>query len=621
MQINLILSQDYMYEDNDYSMQNLPITVTLPVELRGAVFNSVSISYEHAGVDVGLTWPGSFYDYFTESTLLSRLQAGSLGETFTVWLVKRGKGMGYLHDLVITVDYTPASEISGTLTIGTDTEVWYSASKHSLCRGETMDLLVNVVPEVDVHEVLVCIGTSSSKYESFSVECECPAGQGTVVAMHVTLGNTNWPSRVNDAVIRFTLCTDDDDIVSSWEDLGEQRVLKLLNSRVAPTVFAAWSDPSGTLARFGKYVQNHSTPHLVLTVTLDTAADPDISLTSRTLLLTGTDGTQRVDSGNNVIDVSPITVSGSAVTCTVSVMDSYGQVGTALGTIEVLHYAPPVINTLSFERYVTKISPLGETYYEADDNGDTVWVNVDANVSPLNGQNAWTMTANYEEADNFLMSNPSITVLQGSDGEHIIETRNRDMFSEELSENAKWHITVMLTDYYGSAYAEFTIGKSGGILNVERTGVSLGMLSTGTLDNPLFQSNYESHFYKDVVFHAGVQCGGAWENLTLSNCSAETNEPAKVSKLFGIVFLRGVVKLTSVLSSAAAGSDSGRVKIATLPEGLRPSYTVDKAIKPDHSTTAIRMIVNANGEVWIENRSGNAVGTNVAINLCIVFMQ
>lgn len=607
--VNLTLSKTSVYLDNNYSISTETFTAEMPSVLKGATFNSVSITYDtwEGSVHNRLCFVSGLYDYLTNDALLARLQNGEVEDTFQLQLVKYDKGIAYVERISIEVDYNPASDVSGTEEFD-GSSVWYSAGKRSLAVGEDMELLLDIEPDKDVTQVTVDIGDSShASYNSVTQAADCPAGKQTTVNLTLSTRAQDLSERVSVCYMRFTLTTNDGDETSGWFVCGENMALKLVKVRNAPTVTMAWSDAEELIEVYGNLIQNKSRPRVSITAALDTAADPDNVLTVRELTLTDLFHTTSYTAGNDTLEIDELVNSGT-VTAVLSVTDSYGKTGSYTQTLTVLEYLAPSIDLLTFERYTTKTDEHGDPVYVPDDNSPTVWVNINANVSPLNGLNAWTLTADPE--------GETVEMASGEDGEHIIDSRNRSMFTEELSEADEWRFTVTLTDQFGSVSKAIFIPKSGAILDIELTGVAVGKRSEGTEQNPLFEVAYPAVFLNG--FGDGEDHG--WTAMTLTNCSAVSGESVMACRRLGVVQLRGGINLNAALSSGTAGSTTGRVQIMTLPTWARPVYRVERPLLMDFYGGPIRMVILTDGSVFLENRSGTAVGTNVSIYLTINYI-
>lgn len=613
---------------NDYGISSQSFTATLPAVLKGATFNSVSISYTkyYQSVGFAICWADGLYNYFTNESLLQKLQNRELDDTFTLQMVKYAKGVAQFTDLVVSVDYNPASDVSGTINIG-DSSVYYSAPRNSICGDETMSMLLSVNPSEALTGISLEVADSArTEIVTKTVATPFPAGSATTAYVDITLGETALASRVNDAYIRVGLITASGTTKSAWTKCGTAKTLHLVRNRVAPSVTVTVTDTSSALAYFGKYVATKSTPRFTLTATLDTAADDTIALSARSLTLTNGVQSQSFEGGNNVIDVDELIVSG-AVSYTVTVTDTYGVSGTKTGTMEVLAYSPPSISALSFERYAERETAQGEVYYELDDSSPLIWTNITAAVSALNGHNAWTLEAEYtDDVQSVLGNTPSnsithtVIMTSDTDGRAISATEDRELFTPELLESSEWAITVYLTDYYGYATKTFIVSKSGAIFDIEKGGVAIGKRSEGTELSPLFEVNYPAIFYNNVEFRNLEPISWTSFASSLVNCSEVSTYTVGFCVKMGVAYLRGAIHLNSALSSGSGST--GRLQIATLPMDIRPLYRHEFAIAVDNSSVKIlHAWIEANtGKMYLENRSGYAVGTNLDIFLSASFV-
>lgn len=584
-------------------------TVTVPASMKGATFNSVAFTYTGSGASgTKAVRYNSTSLSVTNANLLEKLQNGDTTiELYFSFRATGGTGYEGTHsasytwsNVAISVDYTPASVVNGTITLGTSSSVFYAIDKRSLAYGETLPITLSITPDKAVTAVRIELDDSShTAFESASMSLTAASNATTTVTLNYSLtSSTVLASRVNAGYIRITLTTADGNEVSAWTATD----LKLITTRNNPSLTAAWSDTSSYYTTFGGYLQTMSHMVCAITPTLDTTADPDVTIASRRLAIAGATYT----AGSNAFDIGSVDASGS-VAYTITIVDSYGKTGTLSGTLSFIAYVPPYLSQLAFERY-------NPTTLQLDDSSDYIWVTAVGAVSSLNSSNAWTMVAAYSGGG---ISN-SRTIASDTDGGAISYTQNRTIFPTRLSDAIEWAVTVTLTDQVTSASYTLTIPKSGGIFNIEKKGVAVGQRSTGTTLNPIFESAYPAHFYAGIYDANGNRVDGGsdsgWQSLTLTNCSQASGwAVCACRKINGIVYVRGAV----TLSASMISSGSTSLTLTTLPDGFRPAanFLANSGARANYSSIEI----DSDGSVKLWNRIGAAIGTTEVVSITATF--
>ena len=353
-------------------------------------------------------------------------------------------------------------------------------------------------------------------------------------------------------------------------------------------------------------------PTISFSVALDTDADVGIGYESRTLTVDGKTYTLSADGGT----LQPINASGS-VDYTITVVDSYGQMGTLSGTVTVLAYTSPTLSGVAINRYVASLNTQGQTIYELDDDGDKLWFDaaITVQTSLGSGTNKWSLRITPS-------GGTAINVLTDSSLATKAYTHDRSVFAATYANTSTFDFTVELSDAFTTITYRVSVPKAGGIFNIETTGVAVGMRSTGTEANPLFEVAYESRFRAAVYDQNGNEISGTpddtgWvsNGITLNNCSNYgSTRSVGMRRRSGIIFLRGAITLNSALSSGAG--TAGQVQIGTIAAAFRPEQVYDFPIVLAKTNGYLRVIVNSSGAVTLHNFSGYAIGTNVVIPLC-----
>lgn len=269
------------------------------------------------------------------------------------------------------------------------------------------------------------------------------------------------------------------------------QAITVLKTRLAPTITSVnLVDNGNEKTLFGKFVQNETPIYIEYIDSVD-SVDPAVTIASRTL-----------DFDNSILTIGD---SGSLIgTCTTAgtiawtytITDSKGKSSSLTGTIEVANYTEPSISTLTATRYTVVTDDEGNVSYVASDDGEYVWFGVSGVVTSLNGANGWTLKCENK------------TVLSGSDGSTFEASEDRSMYTDAITLSADVTFTFVLADYYHSVTKEVTVPKAGAYFNIEKTGVGVGMRTTGTADNPKFESAWAAHFYDGIYDADGNRLDG-----------------------------------------------------------------------------------------------------------------
>lgn len=539
-------SFEYTTPTTDYDN----ITVSVPEILRGATINSVTFSFSTSNVT------GSKKVVFndtrvsaTNASLLARLQAGDMSIPLLFsYRAVGGTGGSGTHsetcrwtDLRIEVEYIPAAAVNGTVEMAGAT-VFYAIAQNSLAASETGDITLSITPASDATRIQVDIRPhGGSTFTTMAYDVVAPAGRQTTIQGTFPLTGLTLSSHVELADIRLHV-TAGSETVSNWTETQ----LRLVRERYAPQISAAWNDLTDIHSRFGVYVQGKSRLRCSITVTLDTAADPAIASASRLLNIGGVMYT----SGDGTFEVPTEALSGSNA-YTLSVTDSYGQTGTAAGTLTVTAYRAPELTRLEIQRYVERTSETGAVYYEADDDGNRVWVTMNGAVSPVNGKNATTVTVNYAGADHALTSY--------SDGRAFSFDRDRSLITAQFAESQEWALTVTVSDMFGAASYAVLLPKAGAIFSIEKGGVAVGMRCTGTQTDRRFQCAYPATFTAGIFDADGKPIGGNKAEYIL-----DTEQ--EVGTFFGQKLYRKCAQISSLSTSSSSPT--------SVDMGITPAHIV-----------------------------------------------
>lgn len=284
------------------------------------------------------------------------------------------------------------------------------------------------------------------------------------------------------------------------------------------------NDPLTTV---GYFVQNNSSPILNIAQS-DISIDAQFgSIANGKLTVKNQDNTVLYDNTFSFSSTGANVHIGSApksgtITWELWMENQYGIGGIATGSYTVLPYSNPQLS-FAVARYSEVLDDQGHVSYEESDDGEDVWVNAQVDVSSLNNSNAWTLELSYAPNDNGGIL--PITLVSESDGGSFIypsdpnESGDRSFINLRFSTANDYTFTAILTDQFNSTEVTTYIYKSDGYFNVEKTGVAVGMRSTGTAEEKKFEvdSEYESHFYGGIAgisnYVTGeVLTGGHWIN-------------------------------------------------------------------------------------------------------------
>ena len=346
---------------------------------------------------------------------------------------------------------------------------------------------------------------------------------------------------------------------------------------------AAVSGTDTPLDFFGGYAAGQSLPTLTATFATD-SHDEKLTTTHRLTITDGGgatvyDGTVAAPAlaTEAAFDLQPFAAAGTYA-WTWLVTDSAGKTASDTGTFTVLAYSPPAITAFTLTRY-RHDSVSGQDV--ADAAGDRLWVDLDGAVAAVASKNAWTLKLDYGEVDGG--TSTLITFDSGSDGQTLDYDSDDTLYVRGMtfSASAAWAVTVTLTDVFGSgnaAQASFIVPKAGAYFDIEKTGVAVGMRSTGEAGDKKFEvaEDYTSHFYGGIgtlavdwklvtdiaTLGTGVETPGrTWSTSKL-----------RIGKIGSHVFMRGDIYVpANNYSSTGKTRDNIGVTIAELPMSYMPS--------------------------------------------------
>lgn len=593
-----IISTWYGYDDGHGNIRYITptvdgrwITLSLPAELEGASFESAHLSYTRTGASgtVKLTYQNSGV-IVTDANLLAKLAAGEteivMYCSFRATGGTGGEGVhtaaGGLSNMALTVDYVPAAPVVGTITAGGKT-LTYTCPVASLAPDETAVLTLST--DASATEGTINIG-------------------GKEYAVTFTEGRADVEITVDaeDLTTRLTAAELSADITYGETEVSfpeTETALTLVKTRLPPVITVTVSDATDVYDEFGAFVAGQSQPVIHASVTADTSADSGIAVVSRTLTVDGV--AYSLASGEAVLDA----LAAGNHTWVVTATDSFGKSSTSTGSFTILSYAPPAVSTLEVQRCAVTYDSEGHEIVTADDGSPNVWLTLNMTVSSVADMNAWSADLILAGEDDTI----TLTgILSGDDGEHVVLNRNTELLSDvELNVTKSYTVTLVVRDAFTEkSFSCADIPAAGGILNIERYGVAVGKRSEGTAAKPLFEVAWPAVFRGETAF-PGEDSG--WIVL---NTSGITAGGLSVRKRLGEVFLTGSFRLNTALSSGLTGAAAGKLNVASLPAGWVGREMVFPLIL-DKSSGCIRLHITQEGAVYLENRSGYGLSSNLDI--------
>ena len=499
----------------------------------------------------------------------------------------------------------------------------YSIEKKSLAYGESCAFTITARPTVAITRVTTEIRPGSlPSVATFATDKSIAANAASSLSYTLQIPaamNTAMSNRVYAAQIRVSfLGANGTTYTSGWVSVtnaSNSQAFKLLKSRSTPVISGVTWGESGTshISTYGNLIAGKTIPTISFSVTLDTSADSGIGYESRILTL----GEKTYTLSGNSGTLSVIAESGS-IAYTISVTDSYGQIGTLSGTVTVLAYTPPTLRDVAICRYAATLNTQGQTVYELDDDGTKLWfdASIAVQASLGSGTNKWSLKITPA-------GGTAINVLTNSSLATKTYTHDRSVLTATYANTSVFDFTVELSDAFTTITYQVNVPKAGGIFNIETTGVAVGMRSTGTDANPLFQSAYPAHFLGGAYGADGnridVSDDTGWQALTLVNSAAFDSSLTPMARRRNkVIYVKGAIKLNATLSSYAQGA-ANRTQIGTLPTGIRPSDNYQFSIVAD--ARYIKLIIETDGKIYLMNHCGNAVGTSLKITLACSFME
>ena len=518
----------------------------------------------------------------------------------------------------IDIEYEAKAAVSVPVTITGGGTFTFLTDVTSIAPSETMPLKLLCQPTVKIYGADVIISSAgiaaADTVEIRDIEVNAGASYtaAAVLTMSSALGTALLNRTGNTALVKVVIYTDSGCTQSLESAFTEASLLGLVKARVAPSFSApTFTDENGYLATYGGFIQNKSDLSIAIsTITLDTQADADITITSRTLDLGGV-VYNLVENSENLGAVS---VSGT-VSYTLTITDSHGLSGTQSGTLTVFPYSSPVISALDVIRYVAKQTSGGETIYVADDDGVNVWLDLKGNVQAVNGLNGWELKYSIDGGS-------EVTADSGQDGCALNYVNDRARIQNTFAASQSYTVLIQLSDSFESTPVySVEIPKAGAIFNIEHYGVAVGKRSSGTEEEPKFECAYDAEFAGEVKLPGT----GGWIDLTLaSGVSASSSEAGRPG---GARYRVDGHMVT--LEANLAFTQGSSAKQLTTTGGIPAEYTPTYRPQVFYSTSGTRIgraYIVYSGDCchlmsdWIRNISDGGAYTG-ATTWCDIHMQ
>lgn len=601
------------------------VTVSVPASMSGASFNSVSFTYNSSG---GTGWSAPYIRNSNtvagDSSILTRLKNGQSVDLEFRFVANGGYGTApyvgatttyqetrTFSNIKILVDYTPPGKIGKIVTVTNCGTCEIRLDDVSMAAGESGTATLIATPTKAITKIVakVRVGTSGN-IETYtitkSVSANNTASASFTLAPLAAWFDANDP-RVNDTYVQFVFTSGGTDYSSSWIQITDSTYgdFKLLKTRAAPVISnVIFTEPTGTtthISTYGNPIAGKTSLDVSFSVTLDTSADSGISQSGASFTINNVTYTPN----NNACSLRPVNASGS-VSYTVSVTDSYGQVGTLSSTQTFLSYTAPTMTDVSVERYTTDIDQGGSTIYVLSDDSTTVWLNAGIAVQTTlgTGTNTWRL-------DYTMDGGTSTNIYLNQSTSSVTLYHERGLITDTVSASDDHTFEIVLTDQFTSFTATVVVSKAGAIFDIAPGGVAVGMRCTGTENGgEKFQVAYPAEFTGDMTlsYLDGKTYDTGWVDLStyIKPASWDGSLSARrIGHLVYIIFSATLVQSTLDASTwLAINQTSGGVQIP-LPEQWWPSVQVYIPGYSQSAGSALR--ITTTGYLAIRNQTGAQV--------------
>ncbi len=187
----------------------------------------------------------------------------------------------------------------------------------------------------------------------------------------------------------------------------------------------------------------------------------------------------------------------------------------------------------------------------------------------------------------------------------VVYEHDRSVITGSYSNLSTYEFTVQLTDAFTTLTQVISVPKAGGIFNIEAAGVAVGMRSTGTREQPLFQVAYPAEL-ASISMLDGKAYDTGWVSLSSYMDTSKVNirdsycEIRRIGKIVHVRF--GVTSKSSINSSTWVNISSA------IPEQFRPGK--ETFISSYSQTPGGYLGINASGIIRLRNQTGSQVSAN-----------
>lgn len=297
--------------------------------------------------------------------------------------------------------------------------------------------------------------------------------------------------------------------------------------------------------------------------------------------------------------------------------------------IPVRKYSKPVIRGQSesqsnLQRW--RYNPVDYSQ-EIDDEGEFIYATIVANISPVfeatdTTQNVWRISslarADGETDKTFELTNlPAI--IPGKTDDYVFKNWNYyeilphttppqyDSYRNDVT----WDITLTIYDQFSYTSQNFSISKAGGVFNIERYGIGIGIRTKGRDGSPSVDSvwpiksnsiyvgnkttNTGLYDLNGVPWIDSVSDDTGWvttEGIELMDYGSAANDTLKIRRIKNQVFIGGSVHIAKAVSSTTAAT---RYKIGVIKNTFAPSRYI---------TLPLSYIYNESSKLPIRGNAG-----------------
>lgn len=299
-----------------------------------------------------------------------------------------------------------------------------------------------------------------------------------------------------------------------------ERNAPVISNMAASDLYGVVHDGNTPYQYFGGFVQNKSLPKFQIDFATD-AQDSKLTATHK-LTISGGDIPEPLEFAADTspgetqiaFEIPAFVHAAENAQCVYTITDSVGMESSHTITFPIYAYASPRITGFNVQRYITELTAEGSEDILSD-FGTHVWITLGGIATSIALKNSWTLKLlsgiSGEDA------REETTVNDGSDGTSFAYVNDKNIYSAKVEETITYEFTAVLSDLFETARMTVLVLKAGGFMDVEKTGVAIGMRSTSDEANKKFEvaKDYISHFYGGIegvnIYRTGeVKTGGRW---------------------------------------------------------------------------------------------------------------